>query len=203
MDPPFVDPDEVNPDADQSAGAHARELAHAKAHSLTDADTTPPLPAVILGADTLCIDADGRGIGKPATREAARTMLHGFVQTTHEVATGVCLLRLDADGQHAEEVSFTETAHVEWGPVSEADLERYVRSEAWRGKAGGYNLFERRDAGWPIKVTGDETAVVGLPMRRVREALLDMDIVPRAKSAPHASHASHASGASRVSEAAP
>lgn len=203
MDPPFADPDEVNHAADQSAGAHARELACAKAHSLADAHATLPLPAVILAADTLCIDANGRGKGKPATREAARTMLHGFVQTTHEVATGVCLLRLDADGRHAEEVSFTETAHVEWGPVSEADLERYVRGEAWRGKAGGYNLFERRDAGWPIRVTGDETAVVGLPMRRVQGALLDMAIAPRAGSAAHAPHASHASRASRVSEAAP
>ena len=150
--------------------------------------STLPLPAVILGADTVCIDAKGRGIGKPGSADAARVMLRGFVEAEHRVATGVCLLRLHADGQHEEQTSFTETALVQWDMVSESDLERLrPRSEAWRGKAGGYNLFDRRDAGWPIEVTGDETAVVGLPMPRVRETLLEMGIVPHAEAAASAS----------------
>ena len=197
VDPPFVDPDEVNHAADQSAGDHAQELAQAKARSVAEAGLELPLPAVILGADTVCIDAKGRGIGKPGSADAARVMLRGFVEAEHRVATGVCLLRLHADGQHEEETSFTETALVQWGMVSESDLDAYVRSEAWRGKAGGYNLFDRRDAGWPIEVTGDETAVVGLPMPRVRETLLDMGIVP------HGEAAAQAAQAPRVGEAAP
>ena len=189
VDPPFVDPDEVNHAAGQSAGDHACELAQRKASSVANGDAELPLPAVILGADTVCIDAKGRGIGKPGTPDAARAMLRSFVDAEHRVATGVCLLRLGRDGAREEERCFTETAVVRWGGVSERDLDVYLRSEAWRGKAGGYNLFDRRGAGWPIEVTGDATAVVGLPMPRARETLLDMGIVPDAEAAAWAAQA--------------
>lgn len=38
--------------------------------------------------------------------------------------------------------------------------------EAWRGKAGGYNLAEI-EGRWPMEVCGDPTTVVGLPMQRL------------------------------------
>ena len=41
----------------------------------------------------------------------------------------------------------------------------------WRGKAGAYNLADRVADGWPIECEGDPTTVMGLPMRRLTEAL--------------------------------
>jgi len=51
----------------------------------------------------------------------------------------------------------------------EAAMQQYLDEEAWRGKAGAYNLQDRIDAGWPIKCEGDPSTVMGLPMRRLRE----------------------------------
>lgn len=51
--------------------------------------------------------------------------------------------------------------------LSEDEIAEYVRSDRWRGKAGGYNFVERLSAGWPLRCHGDPTSVTGLPMRRL------------------------------------
>jgi septum formation protein len=56
---------------------------------------------------------------------------------------------------------------VTWGDVDDDAIDEYVASGQWRGKAGGYNLEERLEAGWPIECEGDPTTVMGLPMRRL------------------------------------
>jgi septum formation protein len=116
----------------------------------------------VLGADTLCVLGD-RLLGKPDDRASARVMLDALRNTTHETMTGVCLL--DVDGGERE--LFVESTIVTWGDISDETLDRYVESDAWRGKAGAYNLAERVEAGWPITCVGDPTTVMGLPMRRL------------------------------------
>ena len=177
IDPPFDDPDTVEHGA-SSAADHAVSLATAKAKSLVHAwQTRDAAPAVVLAADTVCVDASGRGIGKPTSAEEARGMLRGFVAATHEVVTGVSLLRVE-DARVTAEQAFAESAAVTWGEIDEDAIEAYLAGGAWAGKAGGYNLFDRRDAGWPIAVEGEETCVVGLPMARVRRALAALGVVP-------------------------
>ena len=63
--------------------------------------------------------------------------------------------------------SFADVAVVRFGAVSEQQLVTYLATEEWQGKAGGYNLFDRQSAGWPIEVEGDPATVVGLPMKRL------------------------------------
>jgi len=64
-----------------------------------------------------------------------------------------------------------DRAVVRVGPISDEQIEAYVASGEWRGKAGAYNLSERIEAGWPIECLGDPTTVMGLPMRRLPEWL--------------------------------
>ena len=156
LDPPYDDPPPTGvPDPEAVAVRKAKSLIGRVP------DELPGAGAVVVTADTMCVHA-GRGVGKPADAADARRMLRQWVEATHEVITGVAILhRARIVGR------FTDTAAVTWGPVADDELEQYVRSGDWRGKAGGYNLFDRRDAGWPINVTGDETTVVGLPMRRL------------------------------------
>lgn len=68
-------------------------------------------------------------------------------------------------------VNFADEAVVHCGPVTEAQVQAALDSGVWQGKAGGYNLFELQAAGWPLTVEGDETTVVGLPMKRVAPML--------------------------------
>jgi len=122
---------------------------------------------VVLSADTLVAYDDGELAGKPTSRREARTMIQRFLDTDHRVVTGVALV-----GPEPGEIeTFADTAVVHMGHISEKELENYVQSGSWHGKAGGYNLFDRQDAGWPIQVEGDPTTVVGLPMQRLGEAL--------------------------------
>lgn len=114
--------------------------------------------AVVLGADTVC-SSDGALLGKPADADAARAMLKSFVGGTHQVLTGVALVTPDGRRE-----LIVDAAHVTWGSVGEADIERYIESGSWQGKAGAYNLSERQAEGWPIECVGDPATVMGLPM---------------------------------------
>lgn len=141
---------------------------------------------VVLGADTICVghDANGRAmiLSAPASEAEARAMLAQWQDGEHDVLTGVALVRAGAIAGAARAGSawerageartiFVDRARVRWGRVSEIEIEGYLRSGSWRGKAGAYNLRERLGAGWPIAFAGDPATIMGLPMRRLGRAL--------------------------------
>ena len=122
----------------------------------------------ILAADTLC-ELDGRVLGKPRDATEAAGMIRSLADRAHRTLTAICLLEPLRDRR----MLWVEAARVELGSLEEAEVERYAASQAWRGKAGGYSLDERRAAGWPIRCEGDPEVVLGLPTasvaRRLRE----------------------------------
>lgn len=166
--PPFTDPDQPPEHLrGDEAEAYAAGLASQKASSLA-AQTGGP--CTILSADTICVDDAGGLVGKPVDRDHALAMLRSFVNRSHRVITGVALLVIDAHGARVID-SFADTATVWFGPITDAQLHEYLATGDWRGKAGGYNLFDRQAGGWPIRVEGDPATVVGLPMRRLMPVL--------------------------------
>lgn len=167
--PPYADPDQPPEHLrGHEAEDYAVSLAEQKAKSL--ADTLPSEePALILAADTICVDDAGQLVGKPRDRSHAQQMIRSFIETEHRVITGVALLRLGESDRELQ--SFADTAVVRFGSISDEQLDTYLATNDWQGKAGGYNLFDRQDAGWPIKVDGDPTTVVGLPMIRLIQML--------------------------------
>ncbi|MEO1584850.1 MAG: Maf family protein [Planctomycetota bacterium] len=137
-------------------------LAFLKAWSVArELAVAPGEPAVVLGADTVCV-SEGRLLGKPSDASDARDMLRGFPGRTHQVLTGVALV-----SPSGERELLVDAADVTWGSVDSGAIDRYVDSGGWRGKAGGYNLSERINDGWPIVCEGDPATVMGLPMRRL------------------------------------
>lgn len=161
--PPFADPDQPPEHLrGHEAEGYAAALAEQKARSLA---TQIMGPAIILAADTICVDAAGALVGKPRDRDHAHAMVGSFIEAEHRVLTGVALLSAGVERLTIE--SFADTATVRFGSISSEQLEDYLATDDWRGKAGGYNLFDRQAAGWPIEVDGDPTTVVGLPMRRL------------------------------------
>lgn len=126
--------------------------------------------AVVLAADTLCFDG-ARPVGKPRDAAEATEFLRGWRGRPHRTVTGVCVL---ADGSRT---LFSDMVTVEVGELADDEIDRYVASGDWRGKAGGYNLAERLAAGWPIRCDGDPTSVMGLPMGRVGPLLRSLGCV--------------------------
>ena len=121
-------------------------------------------PMVVLGADTVCVK-DGEIIGQPRDRAHAKEIIERMSAATHDVLTGVAIL----DPASGRRDLFVDRSIVTVGEICDAEIEAYLDTEMWRGKAGAYNITERLAAGWPITFTGDETSIVGLPMTRTLE----------------------------------
>jgi septum formation protein len=156
--PPFDDSDApLDLPADQLAPALAQRKAQSVAQSLGQ--------GIVIGCDTL-LSLDDRTLGKPLDVDAARRMLKELLGRPHSVVTAVCLIDAATQQQH----TFCETARVTIALPPPADIEGYLSSGAWRGKAGGYNLAELQ-ARWQFRVEGDPTTVIGLPMRRLKVEL--------------------------------
>ena len=165
----------TDPPHPQSNGLSPRELAmdlaRQKALSLRPTMADHDL---VLAADTLCVTADGRLIGTPIDLEQAHRMLHDLAGAAHQVVTGVALLgRLDL-APHL----LADAATVMLGALSDSQIDDYLATDHWQGKAGGYNLTERVEAGWPLTVIGDPTTVVGLPMQALLPILCERGCIP-------------------------
>ena len=144
---------------------------------------------VVLGADTVCQFAAGTGgevMIAPRDADDARRMLRAMRSREHDVLTGLAIVDASSSAHAAtgdwlgtpcrniRRAVLLDRSSVRWGHVEDAEIERYVASGLWRGKAGAYNLAERLADGWPIEVEGDPQGVMGLPIRRIPELLRAM-----------------------------
>jgi len=166
--PPSIDDGCLSP-GQASPEEWVEALAWLKARSVLDLlqeSRHPKEACTVLGADTICLDG-GRLLGQPVDEADARAMLQGFMDGSHDVLTGACLVAFP----EGHRLIFHDRASVRWGTVPGGNVDEYIASGSWQGKAGGYNLIERIDAGWPIECEGDPATVMGLPMRRLQEML--------------------------------
>lgn len=128
---------------------------------------------VLLAADTVA-ECQGQILGKPEDEQRARQMLEQLRGRFHRVLTGICLWHLpadnDADAPHVEAV-ITE---LRMDDISNEAIDQYVASGGWQGKAGGFGYQDR--LGWIHIHHGSESNVVGLPMKRVRELLAELQV---------------------------
>lgn len=162
-----IDDAELTPgDSDPRSWVMALAYLKAQAGALGSRDWNRLQAAIVLGADTVCVK-DGQIIGQPIDEADARRILHLFRDTDHEVLTGVALLNT----RTGQRDLFVDVARVHVGHVSDEQIEEYLASGQWRGKAGAYNLSERLEAGWPITFQGDPTSIMGLPMEALTARL--------------------------------
>ncbi|MBL8751989.1 MAG: Maf-like protein [Planctomycetes bacterium] len=125
----------------------------------------PATPVPVLGVDTV-VDLDGLELGKPADRAAAERMLRALVGRRHLVHTAHCLCVPHLGRSWCE----LATAEVECGPPPEAELQRYLDSGQWRGKAGSYGVQDDAQSFFRV-VRGAFDTVVGLHLPAVRALL--------------------------------
>ncbi len=138
-------------------------IANAEMKALELATTTSG--DVVLGADTVVV-LDGEILGKPRDLEDATRMLRLLAGRTHEVLTGVCMLR----GGTVVRCSFVESTLVAFRPFDEAMIADYLKDINPLDKAGSYAAQE--DRGRLIeRIEGSMDNVIGLPVARVIEAL--------------------------------
>lgn len=115
--------------------------------------------ALVLGADQLG-EVEGRRLGKPADRAAARVQLQGLLGRTHRLLTAVALV------EGGEESLAVDEVRLGFHPLEAGELERYLDTGEWEGCAGGYRI-EGRGQALVATLEGDRTSVMGLPMLAV------------------------------------
>lgn len=125
---------------------------------------------LVLGADTVVVLGD-EVIGQPRDRDDARRIIVQLCDRPHEVVTGVAIF--DLNGTTAPAHTYAERATVNVGSIPADEIEAYLETGAWQGKAGAYNLSERIEAGWPITHDGDPACIMGLPMISLARILAD------------------------------
>jgi septum formation protein len=119
--------------------------------------TTTLRGAFILAADT--VEAVGRRIlPKAEMLDEAAQCLRLLSGRSHRVYTAICLVT----AREAFRQRLIET-RVRFKRLSSEDIEAYLASGEWRGKAGGYAV--QGIAGtFVVKLVGSYTNVVGLPL---------------------------------------
>ena len=128
--------------------------------------------AAAVAADTI-VTFDGQILGKPANEDEARTMLRELSGRTHQVATGVCIVKAgDATAPHAaESLSFVDVTDVTFYELTDEQIERYVASGEPMDKAGAYGIQGTGGRMLVHDISGDFYNVVGLPIARVARAI--------------------------------
>lgn len=115
----------------------------------------------VIGSDTT-VALDGHVLNKPADLAEARAMLRRLSGRSHEVFTAVCILQQ----QPVYECEFVERSQVQFNPLDDALIERYIQLVNPLDKAGAYGIQEHREliiAGWE----GSLSNVMGLPIERL------------------------------------
>jgi septum formation protein len=131
-----------------------------------------PQSSIILAADTVA-ECDGFILGKPRDEQDARAMLTKLSGRDHRVLSGICVW---APSQEKPRIRVA-VSKLRMDSLTEAQLEQYLASGQWEGKAGSFGYQDR--LGWVQIVEGSESNVVGLPMELLEEMLAELEGQPR------------------------
>lgn len=134
-----------------------------RAHAEGKARSVHRLGLVTLGVDTT-VHLAGRVYAKPRDPDDARSMLDELSGRTHEVVSGLCLL-----GEGFEVVEHAVT-RVAFRTLPQGEIDAYVASGEWRGRAGGYAI-QGLGGRLVAAIEGDYLNVVGLPAALLVETL--------------------------------
>ena len=138
----------------------AEALAYFKA-----ADVAKARPGrLVLGADTL-VAVGGEVLGKPIDAQHARQMLRRLSGQAQEVITGVAMV----DNQGRRLIA-SDVTHLVMRDITDDEIEAYIASGEWVGKAGAYAIQETGDR-FITQVQGSLSNVVGLPVELVKDML--------------------------------
>jgi septum formation protein len=138
----------------------AARMAAEKAAAIAPAE----LGSLILAADTV-VAVGRRILGKAKDDAEARSMLSLLSGRRHRVLSAITLVDTAGVARHR-----LSTSMVAFKRLSEDEIDAYLASGEWKGKAGAYAIQGRAEAliRW---MSGSHSGVVGLPLHETRTLL--------------------------------
>lgn len=119
---------------------------------------------LLITADTIVL-LDDEVLGKPRDYDEIKSMLQRLSGKTHLVITGVCLT------SSKKQVSFSDTTKVTFAQLSNEEIDYYAVNYNPTDKAGAYGIQEWIGFVGVESLEGSYFNVMGLPIRRVYEAI--------------------------------
>ena len=119
---------------------------------------------IVLSADTT-VALGRRILGKPENAAEAAQCLYALSGRRHRVVTAVAVRRGDKLWER------DVVTQVKMKSLSDAEVNAYLASDDWRGKAGGYAIQGPAGAFVPW-INGSFSAVVGLPLAETANLLV-------------------------------
>ena len=157
--PPSDDAEDTGA-AGESAAELVARLARQKAADVAGRLTT----GLIVACDTV-VECAGQILGKPRDAAHAREMLSLLSGRKQDVYSGLCLWPLPGGTPKVE----IERTLLRMRRLSAAEIDDYLASGLWQGKAGGFGYQDR--LGWLEIIEGSESNIVGLPLERLAKML--------------------------------
>lgn len=156
-----------NPLENESPHDYVIRLAQAKALAI---QAKAESEALIVGSDTTVVDGN-EILGKPIDATDADRMLKQLRGRTHQVYTGVAVLRA-RDGNMILDLSITDVPMREY---SDEEIAAYIKTGDPMDKAGAYAI-QHPDFQPVASMDGCYAGVMGLPMCHVLRALRKVSI---------------------------
>lgn len=126
--------------------------------------------ALVIACDTV-VECRGRILGKPRDRADARDMLRQLRGSVHHVYSGLCLWPPPAPERRA--ATRVAVTRLRMRSLSDEQLEQYLDTHDWEGKAGAFGYQDQHD--WLWIEEGSASNVVGLPLELLAEMLRDWE----------------------------
>ena len=140
----------------------SKNLAELKANKISESLNGE----VVIGADSV-IDLDGHIISKPSSRKEAMEILKKLNGKIHHLISSVCVSK---NGQMIW--NYTDKASLTMKNMSNSDLEEYL-SKITDEDLYAYNVYQIEGEGRTLfsEIKGDESTIMGLPIKKIKEFL--------------------------------
>ena len=142
----------------------SKNLAELKANKIS----SKKINQLVLGADSV-IDLNGELISKPESREEAMEILKKLNGKNHNLISSVCISK---NGSMIW--NYTDKAVLTMKKFNDDDLNAYL-SKISDEKLYAYNVYQIEAEGRNLfsNIEGDENTIMGLPIKKLKEYLLN------------------------------
>lgn len=134
-----------------------QSLAYQKANSVAKQYPTD----LVIGSDTIVV-INNQILGKPKDYNDAVRMLLLLQNNTHQVMTGVSLIK----GEQID--TFVDIADVTFKEMTKEDIDKYLETDKPFDKAGAYGIQDP-NATFIKQIKGDYYTIMGLPKEQLQK----------------------------------
>lgn len=152
-----------------------RQLALARAEAKGGAVAQANPGCLVIGADQV-LGFHGKSYDKAVDRTEARLRLQEFSGQTHFLHSAFSL-SFRSENWNAPQFLYGEVVDVgmTMRSLTAAEIEAYLDTDEWQGVVGCYQ-FENRGVNLFDRVSGDSSAIIGLPLPQLLAALRSLGV---------------------------